>query len=230
MLAKRASFLWEKPQQLTGRPGPMIDPSNVTNPARTDPELEEFLLFCVVVAGKNADQQAAKLERFLGRRRPFAFIRASDREGMLDTHLRQVRLGKYALLARSFRELAHSGADLRRCAWEELTRFPGIGIKTAKFFVLHSRPGEMHGVLDTHVLGWMRGALGAGQGTELGGAPALPAGPGAYRFWETVYFGMVSARHHAAAAGAVDWARFDLDLWKERRGDGAALPAGNRAP
>ena len=44
----------------------MIDPSNVTNPSRTGPELEEFLLFCVSVAGKNADQQSAKLERFLG--------------------------------------------------------------------------------------------------------------------------------------------------------------------
>ena len=63
----------------------MIDPSNVTNPARTPAELEEFLLFCVVVAGKNADQQAQKLlQRFLGGRRPFAFIRASDREGLLE--------------------------------------------------------------------------------------------------------------------------------------------------
>jgi hypothetical protein len=38
----------------------MIDPNKVTNPARTPAELEEFLLFCLVVAGKNADQQAAK--------------------------------------------------------------------------------------------------------------------------------------------------------------------------
>ena len=32
----------------------MIDPNQVTNTARTPEELEEFLLFCVVVAGKNA--------------------------------------------------------------------------------------------------------------------------------------------------------------------------------
>ncbi len=200
----------------------MIDPSNVTNPARTDPELEEFLLFCVVVAGKNADQQAAKLDRFLGRRRPFAFIRSSDREGMLDARLREVRLGKYALLARSFRELALSGADLRRCGWEDLTRFPGIGIKTAKFFVLHSRAGEMHGVLDTHVLGWMRDHWEPGKRRTSAVPRHSPQDPAHYRFWETVYFGMVSARHHGSAAGAVDWARFDLDLWKERRADGAS--------
>jgi hypothetical protein len=195
----------------------MIDPSNVTNPSRSEAELEEFLLFCVVVAGKNADQQAAKLESFLGGRRPFAFIRSSEREGSLESRLRDVRLGKYALLGRSFRELAASGADLASCPWEELTAFPGIGIKTAKFFVLHSRPGEMHGVLDTHVLSWMREHW-AGPGRSGLAVPLhSPQDPRVYRFWETVYFGMVSARHHRGPA-QVDWARFDLDLWKERRG------------
>jgi hypothetical protein len=53
-----------------------------------------------------------------------------------------------------------------------------------------------------------------------------PQDPEAYRFWETVYFGMVAARHHVTGgAPAVDWARFDLDLWKERR----AAPAAPRA-
>jgi hypothetical protein len=196
----------------------MIDPSNVTNPARTAEELEEFLLFCVSVAGKNADQQAAKLERLLAGRRPFAYIRQIGARG-LEARLREVKLGKYSLLGRSFRELSHSGTDLRSCTWEELTRFPGIGIKTAKFFVLHSRAGEMHGVLDTHVLSWMRDHWAP----EGKGGPAVPRhspqDPRAYRFWETVFFGMVSARHHRPTVpAAVDWARFDLELWKERRG------------
>src|SRR5271154_6446286 len=107
----------------------MIDPCNVIDYARTPAQLEEFLLFCVVVAGKNADQQAAKLGSFLGGRRPFAFIRASEREGSLEARLKEVRLGKYSLLARSFRELSHSEADLAACTWEQLTLFPGIGIK-----------------------------------------------------------------------------------------------------
>ncbi len=199
----------------------MIDPCNVTNPARSPAELEEFLLFCVVVAGKNADQQAAKLERLLGGRRPFAFLRECDRAGRLEARLREVRLGKYALLARSFRALCASGADLRSCGWQELTRFPGIGIKTAKFFVLHSRPAEMHGVLDTHVLSWMREHWESGR-SRLAVPRHSPQDPAAYRFWETVYFGMVAARHHPLPGSpAVDWARFDLDLWKERRGSAA---------
>jgi hypothetical protein len=197
----------------------MIDPNNVTNPARTSAELEEFLLFCVVVAGKNADQQSRKLEAFLGGRKPFAFIRASAREGKLEARLKEVRLGKYSLLSRSFRELAHSGANLATITWEQLTLFPGIGIKTAKFFVLHSRPAEMHGVLDTHVLAWM-GEHWAAEGRRGPAVPGhSPQDPKTYRFWETVYFGMVSSRHHGPDRRHVDWARFDLELWMERRGN-----------
>jgi hypothetical protein len=197
----------------------MIDPSNVTDTARSTPGLEEFLLFCIVVAGKNADQQAAKLEGFLRGRSPFAYIRQCAGDGSLGWRLREVRLGKYSLLGRSFRQLSGSGVDLRSCTWRELTGFPGIGIKTAKFFVLHSRTGEMHGVLDTHVLSWMREHLSAA-GRRAPPVPRhSPQDPASYGFWETVYFGMVSARHQDCSAPRhVDWARFDLDLWKERRG------------
>jgi hypothetical protein len=198
----------------------MIDPNQVTNASRTPAELEEFLLFCVVVAGKNADQQAAKLERFLAGRKPFAHIRASHRGGTLDDQLKAVRLGKYSLLGRSFRELAHSRIDLATCSWEELTGFPGIGIKTSKFFILHSRAGQMHGVLDTHVLAWMREHWAPARRVEV--PRHSPQDPRTYQFWETVYFGMVADRHHKAAHASVDWARFDLDLWKERRGSADA--------
>ena len=86
----------------------------------------------------------------------------------------------------------------------------------------------MHGVLDTHVLSWMRGWQ-ASQGSRLPPAPRhSPQDPAVYAFWETVYFGLVAARIHrgppfvsaaagAPSGGAVDWAQVDLDLWKEQR-------------
>ena len=200
----------------------MIDPNNVTNSYRTRAELEEFLLFCVVVAGKNADQQSRKLEQFLGGRRPFHHVKESDQLGLLEDRLREVRLGKYTLLGKSFRALSLSGVDLGACAWEDLTRFPGIGIKTAKFFILHSRANQMHGVLDTHVLAWMREHWEPSAVRQLSVPRHSPQDPRSYRFWETVYFGMVSARLHGASAARIDWAKFDLDLWKERRGSPAA--------
>jgi hypothetical protein len=198
----------------------MIDPNAVTDPARTGPQLEEFLLFCIVVAGKNADQQARKLEGFLGGREPFRFIRSLKAAGELESHLRRVKLGKYTLLGESFRQLARADPDLRTCPWIELTRFPGIGFKTAKFFALHSRPDQMHGVLDTHVLSWMREHWARHGPRRLPVPRHSPQDPANYAFWETVYFGLMTARHHqtcGAAAQPINWAQVDLDLWKERR-------------
>lgn len=197
----------------------MIDPNDVTNPARTGRELEEFLLFCIVVAGKNADQQARKLEAFLEGGEPFPLIR-SMRNGDLESRLKRVKLGKYALLSESFRQLGHAGLDLRKCSWEELLLFPGIGIKTAKFFTLHSRSRQMHGVLDTHVLSWMRQHWTSAGPRRMEVPRHSPQDIATYRFWETVYFGMILSRHHQRPdghAGPIDWAKVDLDLWKERR-------------
>ena len=44
-----------------------IDPYNITNFQRSDAELELFLLFCIVVAGKTAYIQSEKLDLFLGK-------------------------------------------------------------------------------------------------------------------------------------------------------------------
>jgi hypothetical protein len=198
----------------------MIDPNAVTDPARSAEQLEEFLLFCLVVAGKNADQQSRKLEDFLQGKTPFSFIRSLGANGGVEEHLRRVKLGKYRLLGEAFRRVASSGIDLRRCSWEELTQFPGVGIKTSKFFVLHSRPNERHGVLDTHVLAWMRERL-ALSGSRRAAVPRhSPQDWANYRFWETVYFGLVLERERPPGkehAGPIDWAQVDLDLWKERR-------------
>ncbi len=196
----RRASLYEKPQQRKPGAGPdEVDPSNVTNPARPT-GLEEFLLFLRRGWPARTRSRPPKLDRIPRPQEAVASTsgRESDREGMLDARLRQVRLGKYALLARSFRELALSGADLRRCAWEDLTRFPGIGIKTAKFFVLHSRPGQMHGVLDTHVLGWMRDHWEPGKGRSSAVPRHSPQDPAHYRFWETVYFDAGAPPGHAA--------------------------------
>jgi hypothetical protein len=194
----------------------MIDPNKVTNASRTPEELEEFLLFCVVVAGKNADQQSAKLERFLGGRKPFAYVRSSHKAGKLDAALRDVRLGKYSLLGRSFRELAHSGTDLSRATWEQLSEFPGIGIKTSKFFILHSRERQMHGVLDTHVLAWMSehwDGAGPNRLEVPRHSPRTRRPTGSGRRCISGWFARATT-----ARAAVDWAQFDLDLWRERRG------------
>lgn len=140
----------------------MIDPSNITNFERTKEELEEFLLFGICVAGKNSDTQAKKLDSFLKNipheGSPFEKIRFLIRNGesLLEDHLRNVKIGKYYLLVPSFEKLALSNIDLKSISRERLEMFPGIGPKTSRFFILHSREDVNVACLDTHILKWMR--------------------------------------------------------------------------
>jgi len=45
---------------------------------------------------------------------------------------------------------------LRRCTVHDLEAVYGVGPKTARFFLTHSRPDQNFAVLDTHILRWMR--------------------------------------------------------------------------
>jgi thermostable 8-oxoguanine DNA glycosylase len=164
----------------------MIEPTNVTCFNRTDAELEEFMLFCIVVAGKNAATQARLLHRFLyemvtaidgkfcarydgrtvaqigalGSDTPFARIRFLAQHGILGEFVRASKLGQYSKLERSFNQIAHKDIDLRSCTLQELESIHGIGFKTSRFFLVHTRPDQPYAILDTHILKYMRNEMG----------------------------------------------------------------------
>lgn len=148
----------------------MIDPSKVTNFNRTPEELEEFLLFAIVVAGKSAYQQAEKLDKFLeykGDSTPFEYINWLDRlnPDYIDRMLRQVKMGQYNRIATAFRGVAdffqyHSDNvrfhPLATVPVRILESVKGIGMKTSRFFVMHSRSTAYdYACLDTHILQWL---------------------------------------------------------------------------
>jgi thermostable 8-oxoguanine DNA glycosylase len=146
----------------------MIDPSNVTNFNRTASELEEFLLFTIVVAGKSAYQQAEKLDDFLKGWRysytPFGAIRKMDMWGSLEFFLKQVKMGQYQRISSAFRGVAdffqyHSDNirfhPLATVPVRILESVKGIGMKTSRFFVMHTRPTSEYACLDTHILQWL---------------------------------------------------------------------------
>ncbi len=132
----------------------MIDPTDITDFKRTTAQLEELLLNAITFAGKNARQQAKKMHMLFGNEKdaPFKAVRDWTERGILLERLREVRIGKYALLSKSFAELARSGINLKSCTTEDLEKFPGIGAKTARLFILHSRPNQEYAVIDTHML------------------------------------------------------------------------------
>ena len=134
----------------------MIDPLNVTDFARSQDDLEQFWIFCIAVAGKNADQTAAKVAALLAPRpagqTPLAYLRSLGPS--LRNALVVCRTGQYDRIARALAE--SFDLDLRTAPIDALQRVHGVGPKTARFFVLHSRGEARVAVLDTHVLKWLK--------------------------------------------------------------------------
>jgi hypothetical protein len=145
----------------------MINPHTITNFNRTQEELEEFLLFAIMVAGKSSDQTAKKLEKFLLPARaqnlsPFDWIQSLVDQAKpernyypLSFELMRNRVGQYIRIDGAFTGVLAFKNRLDKVSLAELEGVFGVGPKTARFFLLHSRPNLKFGVLDTHILKWM---------------------------------------------------------------------------
>jgi hypothetical protein len=149
----------------------MVDPHNITDFERTDTELQEFLMFCPAVAGKTAVVISKKLDEFLfmsarywatsneDEPAPFELLKRLRDGDAIESMIKNVGLGKNTLLTRAYTEMANRyerGFDLRTCSASELEEIPGIGFKTSRFFLLHSRPQQEIAVIDTHILHYLR--------------------------------------------------------------------------
>ena len=137
-----------------------VDPFAITDFARSEHQLEALLVFCIAVAGKKATGMAPKVQQFLSNcpyeGGPFDRIRNMLASGTLEDNLRRVRMGKYTLLTRAFKEILERGLVASTVSVGELERIHGIASKTARFFVLHSRPHQRIAVIDTHLLKYLR--------------------------------------------------------------------------
>ena len=83
----------------------MINPYDITKYSRTESELQELLMFCILVAGKTAYIQAQKLEEFLNSIKlrlmlpdkisPFESIKSAEDHGILLQEIHKAKLGQY---------------------------------------------------------------------------------------------------------------------------------------
>jgi thermostable 8-oxoguanine DNA glycosylase len=189
----------------------LIDPHDITDFERSDHGLQTVILFWIAAAGKKATTAARALNSLLeeGRERfgvsdPFAILDSFGDE--LAESMRSHGMGCYNNKSRSMLALARSGIDLRRCAVEDLEAIPGIGPKTARCFLIHSRRGVRHAGLDTHILKYMR---------DMGfDAPkSTPAGR-KYREIESQFLEL-------ADASGMSLSEFDLAIWKKYESKGS---------
>lgn len=194
----------------------MVDPINMTQYSLNDEQLEECILFCIGVAGKPALTTARLLENLLqtahARRekttwmKPFQALRKYKTVDSMVALLKASRFGCFTLKGKGFHFMANSGFNLQNCTAEQLYECPGVSLKTAKFFVLHTRRDQEIACLDTHVLKWFRvlGYKNVPKGS--------PQSHKVYQKWEDVF--LAECKKHEMKA-----ADLDLEIWNHYAGN-----------
>lgn len=133
----------------------LVDPRKITKYDRDDRELELFFLFTIFVANKPAMVTAEKLTSMFQniRRLPRAYLKWLGPTKRMNLWRRH-KLGQYTRIEGAV--AASLDLPLRTCLVGHLTGVPGIGNKTARYFLLHSRRAANYAVIDTHILKYLR--------------------------------------------------------------------------
>ena len=196
----------------------MLDPTKITNYRMSQAKTEEALLFWVCAAGKNGVTAAKCLDRLLSAWRerasrikfkpsPLDIIRYISHVGDLPFEMKKHGIGCYNAKAKTFLCIAWKCMDLKKCTLEDLESIPGIGPKTARCFLIHSRRNQQYAGLDTHVLKFLRD-----KGHDV--PKSTPTGK-KYKDLEAIFLKYV-------AESGMTVADFDLIIWNDYRNRKAA--------
>lgn len=191
----------------------MIDPANITRFDCDDRYLEEVAFFFIAAAGKsgttaarimnNAVFKPALQDQILPSRYILTFY---GRYPTFSDVLFRHGLGCYRMKASTMTELAiqlKCGLPLRTCSPERLEEIRGIGPKTSRGIILHTRRGARYACLDRHALSFLRE-----QGIS---APKMtPSNSRLYRKLEQEFLAICDKRKQTPA-------ELDLQIWNERK-------------
>lgn len=133
----------------------IIDPHNITKYDRTEHQLQYFAIFCTLVCGKKATMQAEKQAMMFGAMKggesPFDYVKRIN----LDKELRKVKMGQYGRIISAINGLLNLKKSLKKVTIKDFEEINGIGQKTSRFFLVHSRKNVKHAILDTHILRYL---------------------------------------------------------------------------
>lgn len=190
----------------------MVDPINFTNYNRTNNELEECILFGLLVAGKNALTTSRLLDKFL---REYSHIGDSpfeilshfnlDQIPKLSVVLKDYGFGCYTIKAKGVCNLVRSNINLRTCGVDDLEKIYGIGKKTSRLFILHTRQDASCIPLDVHILHHLRDV-----GYDV--PKSTPASKKKYLAIEKLCIQLARRENKSCA----DW---DLSVWRKYSGN-----------
>ena len=190
-----------------------VNPYNITDYNRSKNDLELFLLFCIVVAGKTAYIQSSKLEEFLTSVQTrlmlpddisvFQILKSAEQHGILMEEIQKAKLGQYKKIYAAFKFISECDYNLNRMTPQLLECIPGIGMKTSRFFLLHSDKyyGDKIAILDTHILKFIK------ENIDDRAPKSTPTIRVTYKYWEDVFLYWCESNNKNVA-------EFDLDVWK----------------
>jgi len=131
----------------------MLNASKITDYKQSHSQLEESILFWILAAGKNGTR-AAKITNSIIKQYKSPIFRALKNYSLEEL----VRLctfyktGCQNIKAKTIYEVIHKKLDLKTCTAKDLEEVYGIGMKTSRCFIIHSRKNAQYAGLDTHML------------------------------------------------------------------------------
>jgi len=129
---------------------------------------------------------------------PFDKIARAWESGTLLDALQRARIGQYGRLSRCYVESLK--LDLRNDSVEAFEAIHGVGPKTARMFIMHSRPNQRLAAIDTHVLKHLKAS-------GIDAPEVTPANSREYRRLEQAFLDLAD---HAGMTPA----DYDLMVWK----------------
>ena len=134
---------------------------------------------------------------------PFQLIRSANDHGILLQEIHKAKLGQYKKINSSFIYIAENKYDLNNMTPELLEYIPGVGMKTSRFFLLHSDINykDTIAILDTHILKFMK------ENIDNSAPKSTPTNSNKYKYWEDKFLLWCEENNKDAA-------EFDLEVWK----------------
>lgn len=183
----------------------IIDYNNITNYNRTLEELTAFIMWCTVTPGKRSDVITPKFNSMFDKIKPTELIRSHSKT--IRTALEKAGIGQYDRITKCWKAISklikpvNLLPDVTR---DTLLEIPGIGPKTASFFIAHSQPYAEVAVLDTHILQYLQTIY-----LKYPVARATPQEIDEYKRLEYMFLGIAASRNMSPA-------ELDNEIWKER--------------
>lgn len=183
-----------------------LDPDNITNFNLNEDELQLNILFWICAAGKNGHTSARCLSNLLSQfslltkeTSPFNIIKKIYD---LPNELKKSGIGCYNNKSRTIKELINKNLNLKNCSIDDLESIWGMGPKTVRCFLIHTRKNQKLAGLDRHVLRFLK---------EMGyDVPRNSPNKKKYRELEKIFIKIADSLNKTPS-------ELDLEIWKKKR-------------